>query len=81
MNQLSVVLYTRRNCLLCDEFVDALETGFPRMLDIAVRQVDDHADWQMQFGNDVPVLTHGDGRLICQHHLNADAVRAALGGG
>lgn len=79
MKPLAVKLYTRRSCLLCEEFVDGLEAGFPRMLDIAICDVDDNPAWQQRYGNDVPVLTRADGRLICQHHLNEDAVRAALG--
>ena len=51
------------------------------MLEIELRDVDRHADWQRRFGDDVPVLTHADGRLICQHHLDVNAVRAALGEG
>ena len=78
MKPLAVKLYTRRSCPLCDEFTDALEAGFPRMLDIAVCNVDEESRWQQQFGNDVPVLTHVDGGLICQHHLDPDAVRRAL---
>lgn len=81
LSPLAVQLYTRRSCSLCDEFVDALEGGFPRMLEIELRDVDRHADWRQRFGDDVPVLTHADGRLICQHRLDANAVRAALGEG
>ena len=78
LNLLRVKLFTRRNCALCDEFVDALEASFPRQLDITVCDVDACDDWRKQFGNDVPVLTNAEGRLICQHFFDKGAVREVL---
>ena len=70
-------LYTRRQCGLCDAFVDALEAAQPR-LPLDMRDVDADPAWRERFGHDVPVLTDAADRVICMHHFDAAALRAAV---
>jgi Glutaredoxin-like domain (DUF836) len=72
-----LVLYSRRYCHLCEEMLAAL-----RSLDseLAVEIVDVDADpaLEARFGEDVPVLMHGD-RELSRHRLDGERVRAYLG--
>jgi hypothetical protein len=71
------VLYSRRYCHLCEEMLAAL-----RSLDsgLAVEVVDVDADpaLEARFGEDVPILMHGELELS-RHRLDGARVRAYLG--
>lgn len=71
-------LYTRRNCGLCDEFVDALEAHPHAPEAVELRDVDSRAEWRARFGNDVPVLTDSGDRVICKHRFDAAGLAAAM---
>lgn len=46
--------------------------------DFEVRDVDTRADWREQYGMRVPVVEY-DGRLVCQYHLDREALAALPG--
>ena len=45
--------------------------------ELEVRNIDGHAPWQRQFGTRIPVVEIG-GRVICEYHLDREAVLDAL---
>ena len=64
-----LTLYSRTYCHLCDDMIaglHALQARFPFDLDVV--DVDSDARLEERFGNDVPVLMHGE-RELCRHFL------------
>jgi glutaredoxin len=54
---LSVVLYTRRDCPLCDEAKSFLEARQCQgEIRLSIHDVDESAEWQRQYGEWVPVV-------------------------
>ena len=73
-----LVLYTRRECHLCDEMksvVDAETRG--ETVRTTVVDVDSRPDLADRFGLDVPVLFL-DGRKFAKHRLERGRLRARL---
>ena len=65
-----LVVYTREDCPLCDEFaaeLSALVPGFE------VKDVDDDPKTRRRFGHKVPVLTC-DGSVVCHGRFDREAV-------
>lgn len=73
---LTLTLYTRVGCHLCDEMKQQL-TLFQQQYDFSLNIVDIDADsyLQLRYGERVPVLAAGDAEL-CHYHLNREAVLA-----
>ncbi len=70
-------VYSRRGCHLCDTLVEALAEQLRGRAEFVLRDVDASPDWQSRYGADVPVVTY-QGRELCRHRLDADAIAAAL---
>lgn len=74
------VIYTRRDCSLCD----SMEAGVRELLGpevpIARVEIDDQPELLRRFGSDVPVLCR-DEEVLCKHFLDAGRLRAALAAG
>jgi hypothetical protein len=70
-------VYSRRGCHLCEVLVEALAEQLRGRAEFIVHDVDARPDWLARFGAEVPVVTF-DGRELCRHRLDADAVAAAL---
>ncbi len=69
-NQVSLTLYTRVGCHLCDEMKQALRL-FQQRYDFSLNLVDIDADsyLKQRYGERVPVLAAGD-KEICHYHFN-----------
>ena len=66
-----LILLTRDDCTLCDEFLQDLG-GAPASLvlpPVAVVDVDSDTTWQRRFGHRIPVLLW-DGLPICEARLD-----------
>jgi len=79
----TLTLLVRAYCHLCDDMRDAL-ARLVSGRDVTVLELDVDADSSLdaRYGDLVPVLLLGDaasGRELCHYHLDARAVRAALG--
>jgi len=64
-----LTVYSRAYCHLCDDMIaglHALQARFPFELDIV--DVDGEPRLEERFGEDVPVLMHGE-RELCRHAL------------
>ena len=69
MSALKLTVYSRACCHLCDDMIaglHALQARFAFELDVV--DVDRDTRLEERFGDDVPVLMHGD-RELCRHRL------------
>ena len=73
-----LVVYSRRNCHLCDVLIEALQPVIRDRAELDVRDIDSRADWRARYDMRVPVV-ECDGEFVCQYRLDEDAVEAALG--
>jgi hypothetical protein len=69
-----LTLYSRADCHLCGEMLEALRSlqGLERF-EIRVTDVDGDPALRQLYGDDVPVLVHA-GRELCRHRLDAEGV-------
>jgi len=75
---LSLILYSRKNCQLCDAFeFELIELVNTLKLKIEKVDVDSFPDLQALYGNDVPVLALNK-QIICQHFFDQDKILKAL---
>jgi hypothetical protein len=73
-----LTLYSRAHCHLCDEMLEALRKlqGLRRFR-VELRDVDGDPALARRYGEDVPVLAHGD-RELCRHRLDGEALAVYL---
>ena len=77
MTRPAVIVYSRPGCHLCEQLIGELAPLLRGRAGLEVRNIDGHAPWQRQFGTRIPVVEIG-GRIICEYHLNREAVLEAL---
>lgn len=70
-------VYSRRGCHMCEVLIEQLDEGFGGRLEYRVHDVDSRDDWRIRYGDDVPVVEY-DGRRLCQHRLDRNAILAVL---
>ncbi len=70
-------VYSRRGCHLCEQLIEELLPLVERHLSVRVCDIDDRADWRVQYGTRVPVLEYA-GQTICEGHLDTAAVAALV---
>jgi hypothetical protein len=79
----TLTLLIRAYCHLCDDMRAALAPLLAgRSITVVELDVDADASLEARYGELVPVLILGDpdgGTELCHYHLDAEAVRAALG--
>ena len=69
--QAKLTVYSRTYCHLCDEMISGLHALQARFhFDLAIVDVDADASLEDRYGENVPVLMHGE-RELCRHRLNA----------
>lgn len=74
----TLVLYSRRECHLCDLAKDAIENLRRRLaFDVEVRDVDEDADWFAAYGDEVPVGFVGE-RKVFKYRVDGDKLERAL---
>ena len=74
----ALTVYSRNSCHLCDEMIAGLrQLQAHRRFDLAVVDVDGDPELARRYGDDVPVLAHGN-RVLCRHALDTVAVTAYL---
>jgi hypothetical protein len=73
-----LLLLSRPECHLCDEFREALEAGFAGRYELAEACVDERADWRAAFGAEIPVLLAADGGVLCRSRFEAAPVERYL---
>ena len=76
---MELLLLSREDCPLCDEFLEELAHEFPRLAAVAViADVDSREDWRRQYGNRIPVLLDGAGLVWSEGRLDVAAVARQL---
>ena len=68
-----LVVYTRRGCHLCEDFIESLLEVAQGRHECNVRDVDQHPEWSAAWGEAVPVLFAG-GQEICRYRLDRERV-------
>ncbi len=75
-----IVIYTRRDCSLCERMeAGAREIAGPGT-QIALVEIDDDPALVQRFGRDIPVLCVDD-EVVCKHFLDPVRLAAALAAG
>ena len=72
-----LLLLTRPDCHLCEEFAEAFAARFPDIA-LEVAGVDDRADWRDRYGSEIPVLLGPDGEVLCRTRFDPQAVQRWL---
>ena len=72
-------VYSRQGCHLCEQLIEDLMPLIRGRFDLEVCDVDTRDDWRDAYDTAVPVLEY-DGKLVCQYHLDRDALAAILDG-
>lgn len=70
----ALLLLTRPDCGLCEEFREALEQAFPGRFDVREACVDDDPEWRRRYGLKIPVLLDEDGTLLCATRFDPDCL-------
>jgi hypothetical protein len=74
----TLTLYSRNCCRLCDEMMAALrELQAGACFELEVVDIEGAPELEHRYGELVPVLTQGD-REICRYRLDATAITALL---
>ena len=69
-----LTVYSRGYCHLCDEMIAGLRTLQARFrFDLAIVDVDSDDALEARYGEDVPVVLHGETEL-CRHRLDVARV-------
>jgi hypothetical protein len=76
-----VLLLTRPDCPLCEEFLEELAHEFPALAArVEAADVDSREDWRSLYGQRIPVLLGEDGSVWAEGRLDRAAVAERLGG-
>ena len=73
----AIQVYSRRGCHLCEILIEELLELLRGRMDLEVLDIDTREDWREKYDTRVPVVKY-DGDLICQYHLDRDALAAIL---
>lgn len=74
-----LTLYSRPDCHLCDEMLDALRPLQPELgFTIDKINVDARPEDKARYGTLIPVLTDPDGQEICRYRLDEASLRDRL---
>ena len=77
-----MLLLTRPDCGLCEEFLEELAHDVPFLLPmVQIENVDASEDWRALYGRRIPVLLGEDGTVWSEGVLDVDAVARRLDAG
>jgi ABC-type uncharacterized transport system ATPase subunit len=72
-----LLLLTRPQCGLCDEFLEELAHAAPALARcLQVADVDSRPEWRQLYGNRIPVLLGPGGAVLCEGLLDPAAIAA-----
>jgi predicted thioredoxin/glutaredoxin len=77
MTPATLVVYSRPGCHLCEEMIEQLGTLVRGRARVETRDIESNDTWLKRFAISIPVLEI-DGRIVCEGHLEPDAVASAL---
>ena len=70
-------VFSRRGCHLCEQLIEELLPLIEGRAELTVCDIDSREDWRHEYDTRVPVLKY-DGDLICQYHLDREALARFL---
>lgn len=73
----AIQVYSRRGCHLCEILIEELLELLQGRMELEVLDIDTRDDWREEYDTRVPVVKY-DGDLICQYHLDRDALATIL---
>jgi len=73
----TLAVYSRHGCHLCELSIEELLPLVRGRLEVVVHDVDSREDWREKYDTRVPAVEY-DGELICQYHLDRDALTRIL---
>ena len=74
-----MLLLTRPDCGLCEEFLEELAHEFPRLAALVrTADVDSREDWRGLYGRRIPVLLGEDGAVWAEGRLDVGGVARRL---
>ncbi len=76
---MSVVVYTRRGCHLCEVLVEQLLEQFGEGMAPLLRDIDTNPEWRREYDTRVPVLEY-NGEWVCDYQLDAERLRELIAG-
>lgn len=74
-----IQIYSRPGCHLCEQLIEEIMPLVRGRAELEVLNIDTRQDWQEEYGTRVPVVEF-DGRFICQHELDRNALARVLDG-
>lgn len=72
-----LAVYSRQGCHLCEQLIEELLPLVRGKLAVLIHDVDTREDWKKDYDSRVPSVEY-DGELICQYHLDRDALTRIL---
>lgn len=80
---MSLILYTRIGCHLCEDFEQELQRQQQLLdFDVQIRDVDANPDWVKRYNDKVPVLLgRNQDQEICRYFFDPQALLAYLASG
>lgn len=73
----TLTVYSRPECHLCDEMLDALYPLVRGVADVEIVDISDDDELEVRYGLRIPVLCAGNEELCC-YQLDTDQVRRWL---
>ena len=73
----TIDVYSRQGCHLCEQLIEEMLPLVRGQLEVRVHDIDTNPDWTKTYGDRVPVVEY-DGKLVCQYHLDPDALARIL---
>jgi hypothetical protein len=72
-----IQVYSRRGCHLCELLIEELLPLIEGRMGLEVCDIDTREDWRQEYDTRVPVVLY-DGAVICQYHLDREALARIL---
>ncbi|MDH3351117.1 MAG: glutaredoxin family protein [Gammaproteobacteria bacterium] len=73
----SLDVYSRQGCHLCEVLIEEMMPLLRGRLEVVVHDIDGREEWKREYDTRIPVVEY-DGELICQYHLDRDALARLL---
>ena len=73
-----IEVYSRQGCHLCELLIEELLPLVGHAFEVEIRDIDTRNDWAEAYDQRVPVVEY-DGEVICQYHLDRQALDRILG--
>jgi hypothetical protein len=69
----TIDIYSRQGCHLCEILIEELLPLVRGRFELMIHDIDSREDWRKIYNTRVPVVEY-DGELICQYHLDRQAL-------